>query len=110
MYDGTGNDDGFMLGVGVSRDVGKLEEFFNDRKYRCDQFTLMINCRIDHALALKELMWHYMPVMFLPMRYYTSHGVVDKSCGLIAGVRNIVIFYSGDNLLDDVFLHSCHFT
>ena len=52
VYDGTGNDDGFMLGVGVSRDVGKLEEFFNDRKYRCDQFTLMINCLLDHALAL----------------------------------------------------------
>ena len=39
-------------------DVGELEDFFDDGKYRHDGFALMIIGILDHVLALKEFMWH----------------------------------------------------
>ena len=50
--------DGLVLGVGGDVDVRELEEFFGDRKDRCDGFAGMINCLLYRFLALEEFVWH----------------------------------------------------
>ena len=58
MDDDIGSVDGLIMGVGGAVDVGELEDFFDDGKYRHDGFALMIIGILDHVLALKEFMWH----------------------------------------------------
>ena len=58
MNDKVGTFQGFVLHVGGSGNVRKLEKFFDGGKYGCHRVSRMMHRLLDYVLALEEFIWH----------------------------------------------------